>query len=64
MKKLGIAALLAASVLGGSAHSVSAAEVPGPCERQQALFEKYNIEFGMDAPLGGDAYNAACDATG
>ena len=64
MRKLGIAALMAASVIGGSAQSASAAEAPGPCERQQELFEKYNIQLNMDAPLVGEAYNAVCDRTG
>ena len=51
-------------VMGAAAFAVAGA-VPaqaaeGPCAKQQALFEKYKIEFNMDAPLVGVAYNAAC----
>ena len=64
MKKLGIAVLAAASIVGASAQGASAATIPGPCERQQELFEKYNIQTDMNAPLVAYAYNTACDITG
>lgn len=63
MKKIAIAAAAAVSLVGATAQPANAG-VPGPCERQQALFEKYNIETDMDAPLVADAYNTACDRTG
>ncbi len=64
MKKLGIAVLAAASIMGATAQSSSAADVPGPCERQQKLFETYNIQTDMNAPPVAWAYNTACGVTG
>ena len=64
MKKFGIAVLAAASLAGAGAQSASAADVPGPCERQRELFEKYNIQTDMDAPAVAYAYNTACGVTG
>ena len=64
MKKLGIAVLAAASVVGATAQSANAASSDGPCATQRALFEKYDIELNMNAPLVGYAYNTACDVTG
>ena len=65
LKKLGIAVLAAASIAGASAQSASAAVyVPGPCERQQELFEKYNIQIDMYSPEISWAYNTVCGVTG
>ena len=64
MKKLGIAVLAAASIVGATAPSANAAEIKGPCESQRELFEKYNIQTNMDAPLVAFAYNTACGVTG
>ena len=65
MKKLGIAVLVAASIVGASAQSASAAaQIDGPCAKQQELFEKYNIQIDMDAPEVSWAYNTACGVTG
>ena len=65
MRKLGIAALLAASVVGASAQSAAAApDIDGPCETQQALFDKYGIGLNMYAPEVSWAYNTACGVTG
>jgi hypothetical protein len=65
MKKLGIAVLAAASIVGATAQSASAASAPaGPCETQRALFEKYNIQIDMYSPEISCAYNTACGVTG
>lgn len=64
MKKLAMAVLVAASVAATGAQSASAAEAPGPCEQQRALFEKYDIQLNMDAPAVAWAYNTACGVTG
>ncbi len=64
MKKLGMAVLAAASIVGASAQSASAAQIDGPCAKQQELFEKYNIQTDMDAPAVAWAYNTACGVTG
>jgi hypothetical protein len=64
MKKLGIAVLVAASIVGGSAQSAAAADVPGPCERQRELFEKYNIQVDLYSPELSYAYTTACGVTG
>ena len=42
----------------------SAQAYVGPCAQQRALFEKYNIQLDMDAPLVGAAYGEACRQTG
>ena len=49
MRKLTVAALVAAAAFGGtSAPGASAAEMPtGPCAIVQNAFETYHIEFGM-----------------
>jgi hypothetical protein len=62
MCKLAVAALAAASLVGATAPSASAAD--GPCATQRALFEKYNIQTDMDAPAVAWAYNTACAHTG
>ena len=65
MKKLGIAVLAAASIVGASAQSASAASAPeGPCATQQGLFETYNIQTDMNAPAVAWAYNTVCGVTG
>ena len=64
MKKLGIAVLATASIVGASAQSASAAEIDGPCATQQALFEKYNIQIDMYSPEVSWAYNTVCGVTG
>lgn len=64
MRKMGIAALAAASIVAMTAQGASAAGVPGPCERQQQLFDKYNIELGMHSDEAAYVYNTACDVTG
>jgi hypothetical protein len=55
-------ALVVAGVAAIPANSAQAYE--GPCAQQRALFEKYNIQLDMNAPLVGAVYNAACSATG
>jgi hypothetical protein len=67
MKKLGIAALAAASLVGAGAQSAQAAEpvvITGPCAIQQNLFDKYNIQIDMYAPLVSYAYGTVCHVTG
>ena len=64
MKKVGIALLAAASIVGFSAQSAQAAEITGPCAKQQELFEKYNIQIDMYFPLFSDTYNAVGRVTG
>jgi hypothetical protein len=65
MKKLGIAVLAAASIAGAGAQSASAAEVyDGPCDAQRSLFEKYNIQIDMYAPLVSHTYGTVCGVTG
>lgn len=65
MKKIGIGVLAAAGLMGASAPSAGA-EVgpPKPCETQRALFEKYNIEFGMHQEEVEAAYTWTCSQTG
>ena len=65
MKKLGIAALVAASIVGATAQSASAAaQIEGPCTTQRALFEKYNIQIDMYSPEISWAYTTVCGVTG
>jgi hypothetical protein len=65
MKKLGIAVLAAASIVGATASSANAAEVyTGPCDVQRSLFETYNIQIDMDAPAVSWAYGTVCGVTG
>ena len=65
MKKLGIAALVAASLVGASAQSASASEpIGGPCATQRDLFDKYNIQIDMYAPAVSWAYTQVCNVTG
>jgi hypothetical protein len=57
--------LLALAVAGAAAIPATSAQAyQGPCETQRALFEKYNIQIDMKAPLVADAYNAGCSQTG
>jgi hypothetical protein len=63
MKKFAVAAVAALAVAGVASPSASAG-VPGPCERQQELFEKHNIQTDMDAPLVAEAYWTVCGVTG
>jgi hypothetical protein len=55
-------------LMGTAAFAVAGAapaqSYESPCTTQQALFEKYKIEFNMDAPLVAEAYNTACDTAG
>jgi hypothetical protein len=67
MKKLGIAALAAASLVGAGAQTAQAAEAvdyKGPCATQRDLFATYNIQTDMDAPAVGWAYGTVCSVTG
>ena len=54
--------------LGVAAFAVvpaaSAQAYEGPCAKQRALFEKYNIEFNMHAPAVEYAYGETCSRTG
>src|SRR3954453_20014640 len=55
------------ALAGGGAAAIpasSAQAYQGPCETQRALFEKYNIQIDMNAPLVGYAYNEGCSHTG
>lgn len=57
--------LLALAVAGVAAIPAAEAQAyQGPCETQRALFEKYNIQIDMNAPLVADVYNAGCSRTG
>ena len=58
-------ALLALVVVGVAAIPAGSAQAyQGPCEKQRELFEKYNIQLDMNAPLVGYVYNAGCSQTG
>ena len=63
MRKFAVAAVAALAVAGVATPSASAG-VPGPCERQQELFEQHNIQTEVDAPLAAYAYTTACGITG
>jgi hypothetical protein len=58
----------ALAVLAGAAFVVAAAPgaqaAEGPCAQQRALFEKYNIQLDMHAPLVEGAYGELCRHTG
>ena len=57
--------LLALAVVGAAAIPATSAQAyEGPCATQRALFEKYNIQIDMKAPLVADAYNEGCSHTG
>ena len=72
MKRLGIAALAAASVFGVSAGSASASEGPpevvAVCASISELFETANVQMDpLPEPLGstaGAVYGAVCRVTG
>jgi hypothetical protein len=66
VKKLVVAAVVAAGLIGASAPSAPAAEpvaITGPCATQQALFEKYNIQIDMYAPAASWLYGTICGVT-
>jgi hypothetical protein len=63
MKKVVLAGLTAMSIVA-VAPAATAGAATGPCASQRALFEKYNIQTDMDAPLVGYAYNEVCAVTG
>jgi hypothetical protein len=57
--------LLALAVVGVAAIPATSAQAyQGPCETQRALFEKYNIQIDMKAPLVAYVYNEGCSTTG
>jgi hypothetical protein len=60
MKRIALTALVGIAFVA-AAPSAQAAE--GPCAQQRALFEKYNIQFDMHAPLVEWAYGEACSRT-
>jgi hypothetical protein len=64
MNRRVLAVLAVAGLALIPAASAQASENTGPCATQQALFEKHNIEFNMNAPLVAYAYNTACGVTG
>jgi hypothetical protein len=56
---------LALVVVGVAAIPAASAQAyQGACETQRALFEKYNIQIDMNAPLVAYVYNEACSHTG
>ena len=63
MKKLALAALLAAGIAGASAQT-AAAGTAGPCASVQALFDKYGIGLGMHQPEVEYVYGQVCQITG
>ena len=70
MRKLGIAAVLAAGMLGVGATGASAGppEIPGPCAQMTDMFTTANIQMEpLPEPLGtvaGTAYTTVCGVTG
>jgi hypothetical protein len=67
MRKVGIT-LAAALSLAAVGTSTAAASEPlqayGPCQTQQGLFEKYNIQFDMHQEQVEQAYSFVCSQTG
>jgi hypothetical protein len=62
VRRVALAVLAGAAFVVAAAPSAQAAE--GPCSQQRALFEKYNIQFDMHAPLVEGAYGEVCSRTG
>jgi hypothetical protein len=67
MRKVGIslAAALALTAVGATTASASEQlQVYGPCQTQQNLFDKYNIQFDMHQEQAEQAYSTVCSVTG
>jgi hypothetical protein len=67
MRKVGItlAAVLALAAVGTSTASASEPlQVYGPCQTQQNLFDKYNIQFDMHQEQVEQTYSFVCSQTG
>jgi hypothetical protein len=65
MKKLGIAALVVAGVMGGTAPMANAdGPTAAPCQRVSDLFATANVQMEpLPAPVG-QAYSTVCKVTG
>jgi hypothetical protein len=58
---------VAAAIAVGAVAVAAAAPAQGyegPCSKQRELFEKYNIQFDMNAPPVSYAYGETCSRTG
>jgi hypothetical protein len=64
MRKVGVVLAAVAAVAAFGAAPAGAADVYGPCQLQQNLFDKYNIEFGMHQEQVEQAYGFVCSRTG
>ena len=64
MRKLAIAALIAAGTLTTTATANAADPILGPCATVSELFETANIQMEPTHPAVGAAYQTVCRVTG
>ena len=65
MRKLAVAALLAAGITSASASPANAADpIVQPCASVSEMFEDANVQMPPTHPAAGTAYRAVCKITG